>query len=93
MNEWSGILPRSACFILEEVKRLKSYVYSEIKVEISALEIYMDKVKDLFSDCEIDLMTDQNKKVCLKGQTWRKVSEIKDFLNSIKLSASKRVFG
>lgn len=38
-------------------------------------------------------MTDNKKQVILKGQTWRSVSKIADFLNSIRLSASKRVFG
>ena len=61
VHELSGILPRTAIFILEEVTRLQSYIYDEIKVEISALEIYCDEVKDLFSDKIIDLMTDKNK--------------------------------
>ena len=60
-HEMSGILPRTAIFILQEVDRLRSYIYDEIKVEISALEIYCDEVKDLFSDKIIDLMTDKNK--------------------------------
>ena len=56
----SGILPRTAVFIINEVKRLKSYIYTEIKVEISSLEIYCDKVKDVFSEKIIELFTDKN---------------------------------
>jgi len=56
----SGILPRTAVFIINEVKRLKSYIYTEIKVEISSLEIYCDKVKDVFSEKMIELFTDKN---------------------------------
>jgi hypothetical protein len=59
--ELSGILPRTACFILEEVNRQSKYVYDEIKVFISAIEIYCDEVRDLFSDKIIDLMMDKNK--------------------------------
>jgi hypothetical protein len=61
VHEMSGILPRTAIFIFKEVERLRSYIYDEIKVEISALEIYCDEVRDLFSDKVIDLMTDKNK--------------------------------
>jgi hypothetical protein len=50
VHDLSGILPRTACYILKEVQRLQKYIYDEIKVEISALEIYLDTVKDLFSD-------------------------------------------
>lgn len=65
LHEMSGILPRTAIFIFKEVERLKSYIYDEIRVEISALEIYCDEVKDLFSDKIIDLMTDKNKVIQL----------------------------
>lgn len=93
IHELSGILPRTAVYILTEVQRLQKYIYDEIKIEISALEIYLDQVRDLFSDQQVELMTDIKKQVQLKGQTWRIVSDIADFLNSIKLSAQKRVFG
>ena len=61
VHELSGILPRTAIFLFKEVQRLQSYIYDEIKVEISALEIYCDEVRDLFSDKVIDLMTNKNK--------------------------------
>lgn len=50
IHELSGILPRTAVYILTEVQRLQKYIYDEIKIEISALEIYLDQVRDLFSD-------------------------------------------
>ena len=83
MDELSGILPRTAIFIFKEVQRLQSYIYDEIKVEISALEIYCEEVRDLFSDKIIDLMTDKNRVTQLQNQTWRKVDNPKDFLASI----------
>ena len=61
VHEMSGILPRTAVFLLSEVERLGKYIFDEIRVEISALEIYCDEVKDLFSNKVIDLMTDKNK--------------------------------
>ena len=61
VHELSGILPRTAIFLFKEVQRLQSYIYDEIRVEISALEIYCDEVRDIFSDKVIDLMTDKNK--------------------------------
>jgi len=83
VDELSGILPRTAIFIFKEVQRLQSYIYDEIKVEISALEIYCEEVRDLFSDKIIDLMTDKNRVTQLQNQTWRKVDNPKDFLASI----------
>lgn len=61
LHALSGILPRTACFILSEVKRIQNYIYDKIEVEISAIEIYCDTVKDLFSDEVVELMTDKNK--------------------------------
>ena len=93
LTELSGILPRTACFIQEEVSRLQKFKNNKIEVEISALEIYCETVKDLFSEEVIELQTDRTKKVRLNGQTWRQIDKLSDFLQSIKLSASRRVFG
>lgn len=38
-------------------------MYDEIKIEISALEIYCDIVKDLFSDKTVELLTDKEKAI------------------------------
>ncbi len=78
---------------MAECKRLKQYIYDELRVEISALEIYCDTVKDLFSDKPVKLMADKNNVLKLEGQTWRSAVDTKSFLESIKFSASKRVFG
>ena len=45
MDENSGILPRLAFFIFEEIKRL--HVIGELDIEVSALEVYCDTVNDL----------------------------------------------
>jgi len=67
LHELSGILPRTAIFMISECKRLNQYVYDEIKIEISALEIYCDTVRDIFSDKLVKLMTDKNGVLKLEG--------------------------
>jgi hypothetical protein len=42
---------------------MSKYSYDEIKIEISALEIYCDTVKDLFSDKTVELQTDKEKAI------------------------------
>ena len=57
----SGILPRTAFFIVEECQRMSRFMYDETKIEISALEIYCDTVKDIFSDKTVELQTDKDR--------------------------------
>ena len=47
INEFTGILPRSACYIFDELTRLNLFNYS-CKVSISAIEIYNENIYDLF---------------------------------------------
>ena len=46
----SGILPRTAFFLFKEKARLMGQIGSELKLEISAIEIYCDELRDLFSE-------------------------------------------
>ena len=46
----SGILPRTAVFLFEERTRLMAQINTELKLEISAIEIYCDELRDLFSE-------------------------------------------
>ena len=41
----------------------------------------------------IELATDIRGKIMLKNQTWKKLNKVEEFLELIKLSSSKRVFG
>lgn len=66
----SGILPRTAIFLFNEKERLKKQFGKELGLEISAIEIYCDKLRDLFSEdtktqgLGVDLKVDpQTKKV------------------------------
>jgi hypothetical protein len=45
--ELSGILPRIAIFIQKEIERYKRQFNQEIFIEVSALEIYCENVRDL----------------------------------------------
>lgn len=95
----SGILPRTAVFLFQELKRLENKLGSNFSLEISAIEIYCDKLRDLFSDSDsqgldIELaINPKDKKVFVKGQTWKKLTEVSEFLALIKVSSGKRQFG
>ena len=56
----SGILPRTAIFLLDEMKRMDKDLKRSFTLEISAIEVYCDTVRDLFSDGIgiVELMTD-----------------------------------
>ena len=45
--EFSGILPRIATFIQQEIERYQRQFQKEIFIEVSALEIYCENVRDL----------------------------------------------
>lgn len=44
---YSGILPRIAIFIQHEIDRYRRQFHQEIFIEVSALEIYCDHIRDL----------------------------------------------
>jgi hypothetical protein len=48
LDELSGILPRTAEFLLKEVARLKKLNGREFGIEVSSIEVYCDTVKDLY---------------------------------------------
>ena len=48
LQEASGILPRTAVFVQSEVQRLKQQLGKDMRVEISALEVYCDQIFDIF---------------------------------------------
>jgi hypothetical protein len=63
---------------------------------VSSIEVYCELVKDLLQEsgnAAIELATDIRGKLILKNQTWRKLNKVDEFLELIKLSSSKRVFG
>ena len=70
----SGILPRTAIFLFEEQARLKKQVGCQLSFEISAIEIFCNKLRDLFSiDSSkiVDVKTDpKTKKFFVENATW-----------------------
>lgn len=96
VHELSGILPRTADFLFQEVYRLQKQFKREFSISVSSLEIYCENVRDLFStdndEQSLNLVTIKGNKVVVQNQTWRKVNSTREFLELIKLSSSKRVF-
>ena len=45
----AGILPRTALLLQEEVNRCENQFGKAIRVEVSALEIYCENIRDLLS--------------------------------------------
>jgi len=95
LDELSGILPRTAEFLLKEVSRLKKLNGREFGLEVSSIEVYCDTVKDLYGTGpeanDLNLITVKDK-VVIQGQTWKRVETLLEFLEYIKLSSRKRIF-
>ena len=98
--DFSGILPRLAIFIQSEIERYQRQFSQEIFIEVSALEIYCENVRDLLwqggkkdgtNQRYVQIKTVGSKIACI-GQTWIRVSSPKEFLNQIQISSLKRVF-
>ena len=82
MDENSGILPRLAFFIFQEIKRLQDIC--KLDIEVSAIEVYCDNVKELLITGDIvTLQTDSNKQTVLQGQKWKKITESQQMLQAI----------
>ena len=60
VHNLSGILPRTALFLFDEMKRMDRDFKRTFTLEISAIEVYCDTVRDLFSNDLgiVDLQTD-----------------------------------
>lgn len=91
----SGILPRVACYLQAEMERLERYGQT-MKIEVSALEIYCENIRDLLSPKEgsvyLELKTSSSQKVRCVGQTWAPIKTASDFLQQVEVSQSKRIF-
>ena len=100
-QELAGILPRVACFIWKEIERYKTTFNQEMFIEVSALEIYCENIRDLLWQPEssqdllqpryVEMKTIGSKVHCI-GQTWVRVDSPKLFMQQIIASRDKRVF-
>ena len=87
----SGILPRTAIFIWDEITRYRKQFGLTIFIEVSALEIYCETIRDLLWEPTdkkdknltttnyVEMKTIGNKVQCI-GQTWLKVDSPQMFL-------------
>ena len=76
----AGILPRLADFIKQEIERIQKKLSKTIEIEISALEIYCNEVKDLFKPEQ-----PQSKRVFKMGTTKNSVNAKEEPLTWIKI--------
>ena len=92
-SDVAGILPRTALFIQQEIDRYHKQFRKKISIEVSALEIYCDDIRDLLSEkSNLVEMKNVGNKVQIPGQKWVKIQNPKQFLHQIEVSRSKRVF-
>jgi len=92
LDEFSGILPRTAEFIFEEMKRLEK-VNSNQKIYFSAVEIYNENIYDLF-DKSIErsaLTTFSNKNnISIKNLISKEIKSKEDILRFTKEASDTR---
>jgi kinesin family protein C1 len=97
LSEESGILPRAAFHIFEEVTRLQK-LNVKFKISISAIEIYNENIYDLFSTREqerasLNIVTSQQNKLqmfVVKGVIWNEIKSKEDIINLTHLASSTR---
>jgi len=79
----SGILPRIAIYIFKEIERLHQKLGIETYIEVSALEIYCETIRDMLnesSDKYVEIKGTGKTMIC-HGQTWVQVTSPSDFLD------------
>jgi hypothetical protein len=92
LNETSGILPRTADFIFNEMIRLNKMNIT-FKLSISALEIYNDNIYDLLdknrdkSPLAITLIKNN---VTIKNLTWNTIKTREDIIKYIREATNSR---
>lgn len=62
LSDEAGILPRTALYIHKEIQRLLKQFKSEIRIKISAIEIYCENIRELFKDDKNELANVSKKK-------------------------------
>ena len=50
LSDEAGILPRTALYIHKEIQRLLKQFKSDIRIKLSAIEIYCENIRELFKD-------------------------------------------
>jgi hypothetical protein len=92
LTEFSGILPRSANYIFDELTRLNLFNVS-FRVSISAIEIYNENIYDLFdpstSKQPLQILFSKNL-VQIKGLTWNLIKNKDDILKYTKEASETR---
>ena len=90
----AGILPRIAFYIQQEIERYEQSHGKRIKIEVSALEIYCENIRDLLSSSDkqyLEIKCNKSEIFC-HGQIWMPVNDPQQFMDIIMMSQQKRVF-
>jgi hypothetical protein len=92
INELSGILPRTADYLFEELTRI-SRLNVILKISMSAVEIYNDNIFDLFDSTNdkqpLQILTVKNI-VSLKNAIWHPIKTKSDMIRHIKEASESR---
>jgi hypothetical protein len=91
----AGLLPRIAILLDSERVRYEKQLGKELRIEVSALEIYCETIRDLLmqqGDPYLEMKTIDKGKSILPGQTWIPILHSNDFIMQIEASQSSRVF-
>lgn len=92
INEFSGVLPRTAVYIFEEISRInKINSGSGIKVCLSAFEIYNENIYDLFEETKTPMQLFLNKNIIqIKNLKWKQIKSKEDIINYTKEASNSR---
>ena len=63
----------------------------DIFIEVSALEIYCENIRDLLTDKNVELKSLQSGKVKAVGQAWVRVGSASEFMEWVMISSQKRI--
>jgi hypothetical protein len=94
INELSGILPRTADYLFEELTRINK-IGQKPNISISAVEIYNDNIYDLFDPSNVDTkqplqISIVKNNVVLKGAVWNVIKTKSDMIKFIKEASESR---
>lgn len=95
VNELSGIVPRTAEFIFDEIKRLEKINVNQ-KIIFSAFEIYNEKLYDLFdknpNKNNLSFYTEPNtNNIIVKDLIWKEIKSKMDIVNLTQEASETRV--
>jgi kinesin family protein C1 len=98
-DESKGIIPRSVDLIFDNINDLQQHNSNwEIKVHVSCIQIYLDRISDLLSSEKVNLQQDLklsndqvNQKITIHGLNKRPVTTTQDVYKALECAQKSRV--